>query len=85
MDIHEYLAEKGVSSEDTNGEPFLFHNPCHTPTKLTDPIALASTLMGGKAILTDRCCGEAGDLRPLPDLILLPRFVTKNRQLSEPK
>ncbi|MBF0453495.1 MAG: DUF3683 domain-containing protein [Magnetococcales bacterium] len=60
MDIHEYLAEKGLKSEAASGQPFLFHDPCHTPTKIHPPLTLASTLMGGEAVLSDRCCGEAG-------------------------
>jgi FAD/FMN-containing dehydrogenase/Fe-S oxidoreductase len=60
IDIHEYLAQKGLRSDAANGEPFLFHDPCHTPIKTTQPTAIASTLMGGEAQLSDRCCGEAG-------------------------
>ncbi|MBF0193846.1 MAG: DUF3683 domain-containing protein [Magnetococcales bacterium] len=60
IDIHEYLAEKGLQSNAANGEKFLFHDPCHTPIKTKEPTTIASTLMGGEALLSDRCCGEAG-------------------------
>ncbi|MBF0447160.1 MAG: DUF3683 domain-containing protein [Magnetococcales bacterium] len=60
MDIHEYLDGKGVRTEAASGQPFLFHNPCHSPTKKESPQRLVSSLMGGQAHLSDRCCGEAG-------------------------
>lgn len=60
MDIHEYLAEKGVRTQAASGQPFLFHDPCHTPTKRQPVLTMASSLMGGEATLSDRCCGEAG-------------------------
>ena len=31
LDIHEYLMEKGVSSEGVDGVQYLYHDPCHTP------------------------------------------------------
>ncbi|MBF0381255.1 MAG: DUF3683 domain-containing protein [Magnetococcales bacterium] len=60
IDIHEYLVEKGVRGDVVKGEQFLFHDPCHTPIKTTEPTNIASNLMGGEALLSDRCCGEAG-------------------------
>ncbi len=59
MDIHEYLLEKGVALEQTE-EQVLYHDPCHTPIKHHDPLAVVSGLMGAEAKLADRCCGEAG-------------------------
>ena len=60
MDIHEYIYEKGLQSTHVAQEPFLFHDPCHTPTKLHSSTAVASSLLGADAVLSDRCCGEAG-------------------------
>ena len=62
MDIHEYMLEQGVRApvRDAGGEPFLFHDPCHSPMKLYDPIQVASTLLGESGQLTERCCGESG-------------------------
>ncbi|MEO5353076.1 MAG: DUF3400 domain-containing protein [Magnetococcus sp. XQGC-1] len=61
LDIHEFLLEKGVAAPTVAGEEqFLFHDPCHSPMKQYPPLQVASTLMGGRAALTDRCCGESG-------------------------
>ncbi|MBI5184963.1 MAG: DUF3683 domain-containing protein [Nitrospinae bacterium] len=63
MDIHEYLMEKGVRTEEKSGaSAYLFHDPCHSPIKRRAPLEVAETLLGGKAVLSGRCCGEAGTL-----------------------
>lgn len=76
MDIHEYLLEKGVRSPKRAGEnSFLFHDPCHSPMKLYDPVQLASTLLGETGQLTDRCCGESGLFAlARPDIAAQVRF-----------
>ena len=60
LDIHEYLMEKGISSEAVEGREFLYHDPCHSPMKQHNPIKVASALLGQTVTLSDRCCGEAG-------------------------
>ena len=62
LDIHEYLREKGIRLEGTDGVRYLYHDPCHTPIKTTNPVKLVSELMGKPVPLSDRCCGEAGTL-----------------------
>ncbi len=66
IDIHEYLLEKGVKLEGVNGTRYMYHDPCHTPMKLQDPLktvnALITTIDGQKIEKNDRCCGEAGTL-----------------------
>ena len=76
LDIHEYLLEKGVRAPVSGDEPpFLFHDPCHSPMKRYDPRQVASTLMGGVAQLTDRCCGESGLFAlSRPDIATQVRF-----------
>jgi FAD/FMN-containing dehydrogenase/Fe-S oxidoreductase len=66
MDIHEYLMEKGMRLEGVTGTRYMYHDPCHTPMKLQDPLKTVNTLIKtvdnvaiGK---NDRCCGEAGTL-----------------------
>jgi hypothetical protein len=39
MDIHEYLAEKGVKLEGVSGAQYMYHDPCHTPMKLANPLS----------------------------------------------
>ena len=62
LDIHEYLLEKGVTMSSGNGGAYLYHDPCHSPMKQHNPLAVTSQLMGGEVRLSDRCCGEAGTL-----------------------
>ncbi|HKJ76922.1 MAG TPA: (Fe-S)-binding protein, partial [Gammaproteobacteria bacterium] len=60
MDIHEYLAEKGVALPEGHGRRYLYHDPCHTPIKRGNPTQLAGRLLNAETKLSDRCCGEAG-------------------------
>ena len=60
IDIHEYLLEKGVHLNGVKGQQYLYHDPCHTPIKTMNATQMASSLMGQKVVLSDRCCGESG-------------------------
>ncbi|VAX06164.1 FAD/FMN-containing dehydrogenases [hydrothermal vent metagenome] len=83
VDIHEYLLEKGISLESGSGGQFLFHDPCHSPMKRSNPLAVASRLMGAEVILSDRCCGEAGTLGTIrPDIANQVRF-RKQEELKQ--
>ncbi|WP_328983689.1 DUF3683 domain-containing protein [Thiorhodovibrio winogradskyi] len=62
LDIHEYLMEQGVALSPSDGTHYLYHDPCHTPMKVYQPISVASQLMGRPVTLSERCCGEAGTL-----------------------
>ncbi|NOQ87601.1 MAG: DUF3400 domain-containing protein, partial [Gammaproteobacteria bacterium] len=66
LDIHEYLMEKNITlqnaSHNSDNTEYLFHDPCHTPMKQYNPIAVASKLLDKKVTLSDRCCGESGTL-----------------------
>ncbi len=85
MDIHEYLAEKGVKLEGVKGTQYLYHDPCHTPMKLKSPMSTVRSLVGGGARLTERCCGEAGTFATSrPDIATQVKFrkaedLDKNR------
>ena len=79
IDIHEYLLEKGVKLEGVTGTRYMYHDPCHTPMKLQDPLktvnALIATADGQKVEKNDRCCGEAGTLAASrPDISTQIRF-----------
>jgi FAD/FMN-containing dehydrogenase/Fe-S oxidoreductase len=75
LDIHEYLAEKGVGLEGASGVRYLYHDPCHTPIKTQSPVALAAKLVGRPVVLTERCCGEAGTFAiSRPDIATQVRF-----------
>ena len=79
IDIHEYLLEKGVKLSDVSGVKYMYHDPCHSPMKLQDPMKTVNELIGmadGKAIKkNDRCCGESGTLAVTrPDISTQVRF-----------
>jgi FAD/FMN-containing dehydrogenase/Fe-S oxidoreductase len=83
IDIHEYLLEKGVKLEGVNGTRYMYHDPCHTPMKLQDPMKTVRALVGDETIKTDRCCGESGTLAvSRPDISTQVRF-RKEEELAK--
>ncbi len=75
IDIHEYLLEKGIKLEGAQGVRYMYHDPCHSPMKLQDPMKTVRALVGEDAIKTDRCCGESGTLAvSRPDISTQIRF-----------
>ena len=75
LDIHEYLMEKGISSEGLSGQQYLYHDPCHSPMKRYNPVQVAGSLLGQEVLLSDRCCGEAGTLAvSRPDISTQVRY-----------
>jgi FAD/FMN-containing dehydrogenase/Fe-S oxidoreductase len=74
IDIHEYLLEKQITLSNSKGA-FLYHDPCHSPMKLQDPMKTVKALMGDGVVKSDRCCGEAGTLAlSRPDISTQIRF-----------
>ncbi len=75
MDIHEYLAEKGVKLEGVSGVKYMYHDPCHTPMKLGNPLTTTKALLGADVKLTERCCGESGTFAATrPDIATQVKF-----------
>ena len=80
VDIHEYLMEKNVKLEGVTGTRYMYHDPCHTPMKLQDPLKTVNALITGsngdvKIEKNDRCCGESGTLAVTrPDISTQIRF-----------
>jgi FAD/FMN-containing dehydrogenase/Fe-S oxidoreductase len=73
VDIHEYLLEKGIKLEAQGA--YLYHDPCHTPMKLQDPMKTVKGLLGDQVLKSDRCCGESGTLGVTrPDISTQVRF-----------
>ncbi|HSV52625.1 MAG TPA: FAD/FMN-binding oxidoreductase [Burkholderiaceae bacterium] len=73
IDIHEYLLEKNITLKGDGG--YLYHDPCHTPMKLQDPMKTVKALMGDKILKSERCCGESGTLGVTrPDISTQVRF-----------
>ncbi|MGD2137925.1 MAG: DUF3683 domain-containing protein [Gammaproteobacteria bacterium] len=75
LDIHEYLMEKGVTTEGVDDVQYLYHDPCHTPMKTHSPADVATRLLGQAVRPSDRCCGEAGTMAvSRPDISTQVRF-----------
>ena len=74
IDIHEYLLEKGITLPAGQGG-YLYHEPCHNPMKLGDPMKTVKALVGDNVIKSERCCGESGTLGVTrPDISTQVRF-----------
>ncbi|WP_397535662.1 DUF3683 domain-containing protein [Roseateles sp.] len=73
IDIHEFLLEKGIKLE--SSQAYLYHDPCHTPMKLQDPMKTVKALVGPEVTKSERCCGESGTLGVTrPDISTQIRF-----------
>jgi Fe-S oxidoreductase len=73
--------EKGYKLE--GGQGYLYHDPCHTPMKLQDPMKTVKALVGDQVLKSDRCCGESGTLGvSRPDISTQVRF-RKEEQLRK--
>jgi Fe-S oxidoreductase len=78
IDIHEYLLEKGITLAAAAGAGsagYLYHDPCHTPMKLQEPMKTVQGLIGANVLESKRCCGESGTLGVTrPDISTQVRF-----------
>jgi Fe-S oxidoreductase len=75
IDIHEYLLEKGITLGAAGGGGYLYHDPCHTPMKLQEPMKTVKALIGSNVLESKRCCGESGTLGVTrPDISTQVRF-----------
>ena len=73
IDIHEYLLEKGITLAGKNS--YLYHDPCHSPMKLQEPMKTVKALVGDNVLESKRCCGESGTLGVTrPDISTQIRF-----------
>jgi Fe-S oxidoreductase len=81
VDIHEYLLEKGIKLEAQGA--YLYHDPCHSPMKLQDPMKTVKGLLGEQVLKSDRCCGESGTLGVTrPDISTQVRFRKEEELLK---
>jgi Fe-S oxidoreductase len=73
VDIHEYLLEKGITLGQAGA--YLYHDPCHSPMKLQEPMKTVKALLGDQVRKSERCCGESGTLGVTrPDISTQVRF-----------
>ncbi len=81
IDIHEFLLEKGMKLDP--GGAYLYHDPCHSPMKLQDPMKTVKGLLGEQVLKSDRCCGESGTLGVTrPDIATQVRFRKEEELLK---
>jgi FAD/FMN-containing dehydrogenase/Fe-S oxidoreductase len=76
VDIHEYLLERGITlGAADQGGGYLYHDPCHSPMKLQEPLKTVKALVGPNVVDSKRCCGESGTLGiTRPDISTQVRF-----------
>jgi FAD/FMN-containing dehydrogenase/Fe-S oxidoreductase len=76
VDIHEYLLEKGITLDASQAAGgYLYHDPCHSPMKLREPMKTVKALVGENVRKSERCCGESGTLGvSRPDISTQIRF-----------
>ncbi len=75
VDIHEYLLEKNITLGAAKGGGYLYHDPCHSPMKLQEPMKTVKALVGDGVLESKRCCGESGGLATSrPDVSTQIRF-----------
>jgi len=73
VDIHEFLLEKGIKLD--SSQAYLYHDPCHSPMKLQEPMKTVKALVGPEVVKSERCCGESGTLGVTrPDISTQVRF-----------
>jgi Fe-S oxidoreductase len=86
IDIHEFLLEKGLVLSADQAGAYLYHDPCHTPMKLQDPMKTVTALVGPQVLKSDRCCGESGTLGVTrPDVSTQIRFRKEEELLQGEK
>ncbi|MEO6362540.1 MAG: FAD-binding and (Fe-S)-binding domain-containing protein, partial [Caldimonas sp.] len=91
IDIHEYLLEKGITlggpgGPDAAAPGYLFHDPCHSPMKLREPLATVKALVGDNVRKSDRCCGESGTFGiARPDIATQVRFRKEEELRNDEK
>jgi FAD/FMN-containing dehydrogenase/Fe-S oxidoreductase len=76
VDIHEFLLDKGIKLDAGNAAAgYLYHDPCHSPMKLQEPMKTVKALVGPNVLESERCCGESGTLGVTrPDISTQVRF-----------
>jgi FAD/FMN-containing dehydrogenase/Fe-S oxidoreductase len=75
IDIHEYLLEKNITLNASQQGGYLYHDPCHSPMKLQEPMKTVKALVGDNVLKNERCCGESGTLGVTrPDISTQIRF-----------
>ncbi|MCP4488588.1 MAG: DUF3683 domain-containing protein [Gammaproteobacteria bacterium] len=85
LDIHEYLFEKGIQVNRESQYQYTWHDPCHTPIKLYEPIKLVRDIMHSPVEPSERCCGEAGTLATARPDIAQQLYSRKLQSMQDAK
>ncbi len=68
-------SQEGITLGGPSAGGYLYHDPCHTPMKLQEPMKTVKALLGPNVIESKRCCGESGTLGVTrPDVSTQIRF-----------
>ena len=87
IDIHEFLLEKEVKLTGVQGTRYMYHDPCHSPMKLQDPLKTVNQIIQTEDLTAikknDRCCGESGTLAlTRPDISTQIRFRKEEEMIK---
>jgi len=87
IDIHEYLLEKNIKLTGVQGTRYMYHDPCHSPMKLQDPLKTVNQIIQTEdqnlIKKNDRCCGESGTLAlTRPDISTQIRFRKEEEMVN---
>jgi Fe-S oxidoreductase len=82
------LLERGVQLAGVTGVRYMYHDPCHSPIKGQDPLAVVNALindkLNGRIEKNDRCCGESGTFAlTRPDVATQVRFRKEQQVRSQ--
>jgi Fe-S oxidoreductase len=67
--------EKNITLSASQQGGYLYHDPCHSPMKLQEPMKTVKALVGDNVLKNVRCCGESGTLGVTrPDISTQIRF-----------
>ncbi|MCF0252836.1 MAG: DUF3683 domain-containing protein [Duodenibacillus sp.] len=85
LDVHDYLARKGLAVRSAEACRYMYHDPCHTPFLAARPVETVNALLksadGSPILQTERCCGESGTFAlSRPDIATQVRFL-KEREI----
>ncbi len=90
IDIHEFLLEKNMKLTGVQGTRYMYHDPCHSPMKLQDPLKTVNQIIQteDQTLIkkNDRCCGESGTLAlTRPEISTQIRFRKEEEMIAGAK
>ena len=62
---------------------YLYHDPCHSPMKLREPMKTVKALVGDNVLKSERCCGESGTFGVTPARHRDPGALSQGRGAAQ--